>query len=92
MESPINYFKSLFEPRMERCKLHLFDEIIFLTICAVISGADNFVEIESFGNEKKEWLSTFLKFENGIPSHDTIGRLFARIDAKEFEKCFIQWV
>ena len=92
MESPINYFKSLVEPRMERCKLHLFDEIIFLTICAVISGADNFVEIESFGNEKKVWLSRFLKFENGIPSHDTIGKLFARIDAKEFEKCFIEWV
>lgn len=92
MESPINYFKSLVEPRMERCKLHLFDEIIFLTIAAVISGADNFVEIEWFGNKKKDWLLTFLKFENGIPSHDTIGKLFARIDAKEFEKCFIEWV
>lgn len=92
MENPLNYFKSLIEPRMERCKLHLFDEIIFLTICAVICGADNFVEIESFGKEKKEWLSRFLKFKNGIPSHDTIGRLFAQIDSKEFEKCFIEWV
>lgn len=92
MESPINYFKNLVEPRIERCKLHLFDEIIFLTIAAVISGADNFVEIEWFGNKKKDWLLTFLKFENGIPSHDTIGKLFARIDAKEFEKCFIEWV
>ena len=66
MESPIEYFKSLVEPRMERCKLHLFDEIIFLTICAVIAGADNFVEIESFGKEKKSWLQTFLKFANGL--------------------------
>lgn len=88
----MEYFKSLTEPRMERCKLHLFEEIIFLTIAGVICGADNFVEIESFGNKKKEWLLTFLKFENGIPSHDTIGRLFARIDAKEFERCFIAWV
>lgn len=92
MGSPINYFKSLVEPRMERCKLHLFDEIIFLTISAVICGADNFVEIESFGKEKREWLSRVLKFANGIPSHDTIGRLFARIDSKEFERCFIEWV
>lgn len=92
MESPIHHFKILVEPRMERCKLHLLDEIIFLVICAVISGADNFVEIESFGNEKIKWLRTFLKFKNGIPSHDTIGRVFARIDAKEFEKCFIEWV
>jgi len=92
MENPINYFKSLEEPRMERCKLHSLEDILFLTIAAVISGADNFVEVEAFGNEKKEWLSKFLKLENGIPSHDTIGRLFAAIDAGLFEKCFISWM
>lgn len=92
MENPISYFKSISEPRMERCKLHLFDDILFLTIAAVICGADNFVEIESFGNKKKEWLLTFLKLENGIPSHDTIGKLFARINPKEFELCFIEWM
>lgn len=92
MENPINYFKSIKEPRIDRCKLHLFDDILFLTIAAVICGADNFVEIEAFGNKKKSWLLTFLKLENGIPSHDTIGKLFARIDCKEFEKCFIEWV
>lgn len=92
MENPINYFKNIREPRIDRCKLHLFEDILFLTIAAVICGADNFVEIEAFGNRKKTWLLTFLKLENGIPSHDTIGKLFARINPKEFEKCFIEWM
>lgn len=92
MENPTNYFKGLEEPRMERCKLHSLEDIIFLTIAAVISGADNFVEVEAFGNEKKEWLSKFLKLENGIPSHDTLGRLFAAIDSVLFERCFISWM
>ena len=92
MENPINYFKNIREPRIDRCKLHLFEDILFLTIAAVICGADNFVEIEDFGKNKKEWLLTILKLENGIPSHDTIGKLFARIDPKEFESCFIAWI
>lgn len=92
MESPIIFFKNLEEPRMERCRLHSLEDIIFLTIAAVLSGADNFVEVESFGIEKKEWLLKFLKLENGIPSHDTIGRLFAAIDADLFEQCFILWM
>lgn len=70
MENPISYFKSLEEPRMDCCKLHSLEDIIFLTIAAVISGADNFVEVEAFGNEKKDWLLKFLKLKNGIPSHD----------------------
>ena len=92
MKNPIDYFKTLEEPRIDRCKLHTFEDILFLTIVAVISDADNFVEIEEFGINKKDWLLTFLKLENGIPSHDTIGKLFARIDAKCFEKCFIEWM
>ena len=92
MESPIIFFKNLEEPRMERCRLHSLEDIIFLTIAAVLSGADNFVEVESFGIEKKEWLLKFLKLENGTPSHDTIGRLFAAIDADLFEQCFILWM
>ncbi len=92
MKSPIEYFKSIEEPRIDRCKLHSFEDMLFLTIAAVLSGADNFVEIEEFGYYKMDWLKTFLKLEHGIPSHDTIGRLFARIDSKSFEKCFIEWM
>lgn len=92
MGNPLDYFKTLEEPRIDRCKLHSFEDILFLTISAVICGADNFVEIEEFGNNKREWLQTFLKLENGIPSHDTIGKLFARINVNAFEKCFINWM
>jgi len=74
MKTPINYFKTLEEPGRERCKLHLFEGVLYLTIAAVVCGADNFVEIESFGENKKAWLSTFLKLPNGIPSHDTIAK------------------
>ena len=92
MENPINHFKQIAEPRMERCKLHSLEDIIFLTIAGVISGADNFVEVVAFAETKKEWLLKFLKLENGIPSHDTIGRLFAAIDSNLFEPCFISWM
>lgn len=92
MKNGINHFKTLEEPRIDRCNLHLFEDILYLTIAAVICGADNFVEIESFGENKKAWLSTFLKLSNGIPSHDTIGRLFARINVQSFELCFIEWM
>lgn len=92
MENPINHFKQIAEPRMERCKLHSLEDIIFLTIAGVLSGADNFVEVVSFAKTKKEWLLKFLKLENGIPSHDTIGRLFAAIDSYLFEQCFISWM
>ncbi len=92
MENPIRHFKSLEDPRIDRCKLHWLEEILFLTIVAVISGADNFVEEEAFGKEKKEWLSKFIKLENGIPSQDRIGRLFAAINSDLFEKCLISWM
>jgi hypothetical protein len=92
MENPINHFKQIAEPRMERCKLHSLEDIIFLTIAGVISGADNFVELVAFAKTKKEWLLKFIKLENGIPSQDTIGRLFAAIDSTVFEQCFISWM
>jgi 20S proteasome alpha/beta subunit len=61
MENPINHFKQIAEPRMERCKLHSLEDIIFLTIAGVISGADNFVELVAFAKTKKEWLLKFIK-------------------------------
>lgn len=67
-------------------------EIIVLTICAVICGADGFTSIASFGQAKKDWLGRFLELENGIPSHGTIGRLFGLLDPEAFEACFSQWI
>jgi DDE_Tnp_1-associated len=55
-------------------------------------GADNWVAMEQYGNSKQEWLKQFLELPNGIPSHDTLARVFARIDPLEFEQCFHNWV
>ena len=66
-------------------------DIIAVAICAVIAGADNWVDIESFGSAKIEWFETFLKLPNGIPSHDTFGRVFSIINARNFQDLFIEW-
>jgi predicted transposase YbfD/YdcC len=87
----IEYFGTLEDPRIERTKLHLLVDIVMITICAVICGADGPSDIEQYGNEKYEWLKTFLTLPNGIPSHDTIGRVLARIDPKRFQSCFLRW-
>ena len=58
----------------------------------MICGADNWVAMEQYGNSKQEWLKQFLELPNGIPSHDTIARVFARLDPNEFEQCFRDWV
>jgi predicted transposase YbfD/YdcC len=80
------------DPRIERNKKHQLVDILFIAICAIISGADNWVEIEAFGNAKIEWLGRFLELPNGIPSHDTFGNVFARLCPKQFKECFLTWV
>jgi predicted transposase YbfD/YdcC len=70
----------------------VLEDILALTICAVICGADSFVAVEAFGHAKVDWLRQFLVLPNGIPSHDTIGALFARLDPRQFEQCFLSWV
>lgn len=85
-------FANVEDPRIERTKLHLLEDILALTICAVICGVDTFVGIEQFGRAKHDWLKRFLKLPNGIPSHDTIGDVLARIDPQAFEQGFLDWV
>jgi predicted transposase YbfD/YdcC len=67
-------------------------EIVTIALCGVICGADDWVAIEAFGQEKAAWLRTFLTLPGGIPSHDTFGRVFARLDPDEFRQCFLAWV
>jgi predicted transposase YbfD/YdcC len=71
---------------------HILIEIITIAICAVTCGAEGWTDIENFGKRKIVWLKTFLELPNGIPSHDTFGRIFARIDAVEFQNSFQHWV
>ncbi|MCK5366211.1 MAG: ISAs1 family transposase [Gammaproteobacteria bacterium] len=85
-------FASLNDPRIERHKHHQLIDILTIAICAIISGADNWVEIEEFGKAKIEWLRGFVKLPNGIPSHDTFGNVFARLCPKQFQECFLTWV
>ena len=73
-------FGSLQDPRTGRAKRHKLIDIIVIAICAVICGADSWVDVEMYGKSKKAWLNRLLDLPNGIPSHDTFGRLFARLD------------
>lgn len=94
-EEPISLivsFQDLPDPRVQgRCDHKLVD-IIVIAVCAVISGAESWVEVADFGEAKREWLSTFLELPAGIPSHDTFGRFFAVLDAEAFQIAFMRWV
>lgn len=87
-----DYFSTLPDPRTGNAKRHCFGDIAVISICAVLCGADSFVEIAAFGKAKKTWLSTFLPLPNDIPSHDTFSRVFALLDPKAFEELFHSWV
>jgi predicted transposase YbfD/YdcC len=90
--SIIDHFTELEDPRIDRHKRHSLIDIIVLTVCAVISGAETWEDIEDYGRYKEEWLIRFLALPNGIPSHDTIRRLFIRLDPSGLQQCFLSWI
>lgn len=90
--SLLEHFKTLDDPRTDYLVDHFLLDIIGLTICAVICGAESWTDIENYGKAKESWLRRFLCLPHGIPSHDTIGRLFATLNPEAFQSCFLSWV
>lgn len=84
-------FSQLEDPRIERCRLHLLEDIIMLVLCGTIAGAQHYHEIASYGHYKHDMLKEFLKLPNGIPSSVTLWRVFERLDAAALEECLRQY-
>ena len=79
------------DPRVERTKAHMLEDILFIAIASVICGAESWNDMENFGKAKQEWLRTFLRLPEGIPSHDTFNRVFSALNSEELESSFIAW-
>lgn len=88
----LNHFNSMPDPRVERTKRYPLLEIIFLSICAVLSGADGWKAIHDFGEIKLDWLRKYLPYAEGIPTDDTIARVMRRLETKAFAACFVAWM
>ena len=86
------HFGGLEDPRREHLNTHPLINIITIALCGVVAGAESWVDIENFGKQKQEWLSQFLDLSNGIPSHDTLGRVFSRLEPEQFRASFLSWV
>lgn len=85
-------FGDLVDPRIARGRRHRLLDIVTIAVCAVISGAESWVEVAQWGRIKQAWLADWLALPNGIPAHDTLGRVFARIDPSQFGAGFLRWV
>ena len=86
------HFSVLEDPRDGTKRRHLLIDMIVIAIAATLGGADGWVQIAQFGREKEAWLRRFLELPNGIPSHDTFGRVFSLLQPEAFEQCFRAWV
>lgn len=92
LESLQTCFSEMSDPRVVGRTSHSLRDILVLTICAVVAGADDWEYVEMWGTEKIDWLKQYLSLDNGIPSHDTIGRVFSALDSRQFQSCFTEWV
>lgn len=86
------HFAKLKDPRRRHRRLHLLQDVLVIALCAVVAGAQDWQDIETFGRKRRDWLARFLELPNGIPSHDTFERVFDRLDPRAFQACFQGWV
>ena len=91
-DSFVKHFEKIEDPRRQAGLRHPLMEVIFIAICAIIAGADDWVAIERFGKAKRSWFKKYLKLKHGIPSHDTFGKVFAAPDPEQFAEAFIDWM
>lgn len=86
-----SFFENIDDPRHHN-KVHKLIDVLVIAICAVVAGADTYEQIENFGKKRLKWLSNFLELPRGIPSHDTFGRIFERMNPQEFQNSFKRWI
>ena len=87
----IDHFSEVTDPRRGE-PVYSLESILFISICAVICGADDFVAIAKFGRTKKDWIAKYVDVSAGIPSHDRFNAILAQIRPSEFEKCLLNWI
>lgn len=85
-------FAELEDPRCGPAQRHDLTEMILMALCAVLCGADSWVDVAEWAEDNEAWLKRYLVLEHGTPSHDTFGRVFRLLDAKVFEVCFREWI
>lgn len=88
----LNYLTIVKDPRLDRKKLHLLTDILFIAVCASLCGCDTWEDIYLFAQVREDWLRKFIELPNGLPSVDTIARVFSLIDPDQFEEAFRTWV
>lgn len=89
--SVAEFFSEVPDPRGRHGRRHLLSDMMAIAICAVVCGAEGWVDVEVFAKAKEKWFKSFLELPHGIPSHDTFGRVFGAIDPDQFERCFRAW-
>jgi hypothetical protein len=96
MAEPVNasiveHFGTLEDPRIARTRKHNLLDSLVIALCTLLTGGEGFQDMELFGKSKEAWLQTFLALPHGMPSHDTFGRVFARLHPQRFQACFLAW-
>ena len=89
--SIIEHFSDLDDPRAAHRIEYSLEDIIIITLCAVLCGADNWVEVANYGRSKAQWLKQWIALPNGVPSHDTFEWVFARLKPQQLQQCFLNW-
>lgn len=90
--SLFEHIRVISDPRADKNQRHPLETILFIAVCAVICGAEGWVDLQRFGELKKEWLSKYVDLSQGVPSHDTFGRVFSLLDPNGFQEFFLVWI